>query len=106
MIGFCVDSNAQMPTQLVDRYGVEVVPLTVTVDGEPFLEGVDLDADAFWARINGGATPSVSTTAPSPGRFVAAYEALAARGATEILSAHVAWSISATFEAARLRGRC
>ncbi len=105
MIGFCVDSNAQMPAQLVERFGVEVVPLTVTIDGESFLEGVDLDADAFWARFSGGATPSVSTTAPSPGRFVAAYEALAARGATEILSVHIASSISATFDAARVGAR-
>ncbi len=105
MIGFCVDSNAQMPAQLVERYGVEVVPLTVTVDGEAFLEGVDLDADAFWARFTGGAGPAVATTAPSPGLFVAAYEALAARGATEILSVHIGSSISATFDAARVGAR-
>jgi DegV family protein with EDD domain len=105
MTGFCVDSNAQMPAQLVERYGVEVVPLTVTVDGESFLEGVDLDADAFWARFSGGATPSVATAAPSPGRFVAAYEALASRGATEILSVHISSSISATFDAARVGAR-
>ncbi len=105
MIGFCVDSNAQMPAQLVERYGVEVVPLTVTVDGEAFLEGVDLDADAFWARFGGGASPIVGTAAPSPGRFVAAYETLATRGATEILSVHIGSSISGTFDAARVGSR-
>ena len=105
MIGFCVDSNAQMPAQLVERYGVEVVPLTVTVEGEAFLEGVDLDAAAFWARFGGGAGPAVGTTAPSPGRFVAAYEALAERGATEILSVHIGSSMSATFDAARVGSR-
>ncbi|HSH60131.1 MAG TPA: DegV family protein [Acidimicrobiales bacterium] len=105
MIGFCVDSNAQMPAELVERYGVEVVPLTVTVDDEAFLEGVELDADAFWARFGGGASPAVGTAAPGPGRFVAAYEALAARGATEILSVHIGSSISATFDAARVGSR-
>jgi len=105
MIGFCVDSNSQMPAQLVERYGVEVVPLTVTVDGEAFLEGIELDADGFWARFSGGATPVVGTTAPSPGRFAAAYEALAVRGATEILSVHIGSSISATFDAARVGAR-
>jgi len=105
VIGFCVDSNAQMPAELVERYGVEVVPLTVTVDGEDFLEGVDLDADAFWARFTGGASPAVGTAAPGPGRFVTAYDALAARGATEILSIHIGSSISATFDAARVGAR-
>lgn len=105
MIGLCTDSNAQIPPDLRERYGVEVVPLTVTVDGRDHLEGVDLDADAFYAFFAGGATPSVATAAPSPGRFAAAYEALAARGATEILSVHIGSAISATLNAARLAAR-
>ncbi|HVE47235.1 MAG TPA: DegV family protein [Acidimicrobiales bacterium] len=108
MIGLCVDSNAQVPPELVDRYGLEVVPLSITVDGEEFLEGVDLDADAFYElyelyeRSGEGAAPQVTTAAPSPGRFAQAYEALAARGATEILSVHIGSTISATLNAARV----
>lgn len=102
MIGFCTDSNAQMPPELVERYSVEVVPLTVTIDGDDFLEGVEVDADAFYSRFFGGATPTVTTAAPGPGQFVAAYEALAERGASEILSVHIGSSLSATLDAARL----
>jgi DegV family protein with EDD domain len=102
MIGLCTDSNAQLPPELARRYGVEVVPLTVTVDGRDYLEWVDLDADAFYALFEGGRSPSVATAAPSPGRFAAAYQALAGRGATEILSVHIGSAISATLNAARL----
>ena len=101
-IGFCTDSNSQLPPELASRYDAEIVPLTVIVDGESFLEGEELDADAFYARYADGATPVVSTAAPSPGQFVTAYERLAARGATEILSIHLGSAISATFNAARL----
>ena len=102
MIGLCTDSNAQVPPDLARRYGVEVVPLTVTVDGVDHLEGVDLDADGFYARFAGGASPTVATAAPSPGRFAAAYRALADAGADEILSVHIGSAISATLNAARL----
>lgn len=102
MIGLCVDSNAQLPPDLVSRYGVEVVPLSVTVDGQEFLEGVDLDADSFYERFTAGTVAEVTTAAPSPGRFAAAYEALAARGATEILSVHIGSAISATLNSARI----
>lgn len=102
MIGLCVDSNAQLPPDLVARYEVEVVPLSVTVDGEEFLEGVDIDADSFYERFAAGTVPEVTTAAPSPGRFSAAYETLAARGATEILSVHIGSAISATLNSARL----
>jgi DegV family protein with EDD domain len=71
------------------------------VDGVEYLEGVDLDADAFYARFQTG-RPAVSTAQPSPGRFAAAYEAVADRGATEILSVHIGSSVSGTVNSARL----
>jgi DegV family protein with EDD domain len=101
VIGLVIDSNSQIPTELAERYGVEVVPLSITVDGEEYLEGVDLDAGAFYSRFQKG-RPTVSTAQPSPGRFAEAYEAAAARGATEILSVHIGSSVSGTVNAARL----
>lgn len=102
MIGLVTDSNAQLPPALLERYGIEVVPLTVTVDGVDHLEGVDLDADAFYAAFAGGAAPTVSTSQPSPGRFAATYRRLADAGADEILSVHIGSAVSGTVNSARL----
>lgn len=102
MIRVCCDSNAQLDPDLAARHGIEVVPLTVTVDGIAHLEGVELDADGFWAAFADGHVPEVSTAAPGPGQFVEAYERLVADGATEIVSVHTGSDISATFDAARL----
>src|SRR5947209_14192909 len=101
MIGIVVDSNCQMPPSLVERFGVTVVPLPVTVNGVQHLEGVDLDADAFYALFEDG-TPEVSTAQPAPGQFVVAYDGLVAAGAEEILSVHIGSSVSGTVNAARL----
>ena len=101
MIGVITDSNAQLPAEVARRYGIEVVPLTVRIDGVDYLEGVDLDADAFYARFESG-VPEVSTSQPSPGRVAAAYQALAARGADAILSVHLGSNISGTVNAATL----
>jgi DegV family protein with EDD domain len=102
MIGIVTDSNSQLPAELQARYGVEVVPLTVVVDGVDHEEGVDLDADRFYGLFADGRTPAVSTAQPSPGRFAQAYEQVAARGATEILSIHIGSAISGTLNSARL----
>jgi len=104
LIGIVTDSNAQLPEELARRYAVEIVPLTVTLDGREYLEGVDLDADQFYARFRSG-KPVVSTAQPSPGRFVAAYDAVAARGAREILSVHIGSSVSGTVNSALLASR-
>jgi DegV family protein with EDD domain len=102
MIGVVTDSNSQLPDELRDRYGVVVVPLTVVVDGVAHEEGVDLDADGFYAAFADGHTPTVSTAQPSPGRFAQVYEQVAASGATEILSIHIGSAISGTLNSARL----
>ncbi len=101
-IGLCTDSNAQLPAALARRFGVEVVPVTITIDHEEYLEGVDLDAEAFYARFDHRARPEILTSQPSPGQFALAYEALLDGGCTEILSIHVASSVSGTLNSARL----
>jgi DegV family protein with EDD domain len=100
VIALVTDSNAQLPDELRDRYRVRVVPLTIVVDGEDRLEGVDLDPDEFYDRLSGGA--QVSTAAPSPGRFAEAYTEAASAGASEILSIHIGSNTSATVSAAQL----
>ena len=100
MITLVTDSNSQLPADLRDRYRIRVVPLVVVVDGEEHEEGIDLDAGEFYARLAAGA--SVSTAAPAPGRFVEAYEAAAAAGATQIVSIHIGSNTSATIDAARI----
>ncbi|MGH9135657.1 MAG: DegV family protein [Acidimicrobiales bacterium] len=102
MIAVCTDSNAQLPPSLIDRYSIEVVPLTVTVDGRDYLEGVDLDADGFYEFFAEGRQPSVATAAPSPGRFGVAYQRLAERGASAILSVHIGSELSGTLNAAQV----
>ncbi|MEY2437780.1 MAG: hypothetical protein QOF97_2616 [Acidimicrobiaceae bacterium] len=102
MIGIVTDSNSQLPPELQERYHVEVVPLTVVVDGTDYAEGVDLDADGFYAFFSDGHVPTVSTAQPSPGRFAEAYERAAARDATEVLSIHIGSAISGTLNSAKV----
>lgn len=102
MIGIVVDSNSQLPTSLAERYGIDVVPLTITVDGVDHLEGVDLTNQAFYAAWDGGKVPTIVTSQPSPGQFVEAYQRLIERGCTEILSVHITDTMSGTLNSARL----
>ena len=102
MLRICVDSNSQLPRSLAGRFDIATVPLVVTIDGVEYHEGVDLDADGFYDFWSDGRTPEIVTSQPSPGDFLEVYERLIADGATEILSIHIADSLSGTLNSSRL----
>ena len=93
------DSNAMLPKALLERFAITAVPMTVVVDDVAHHEDA-LDPAELCARLRAGAT--ASTSAPSPGDLLAAYEALQGEGATAILSVHIGSNQSATVGAATI----
>jgi DegV family protein with EDD domain len=100
VIALVTDSASQLPAELRERYAVRVVPLTVTVDGTPYLEGSEIDVAGICDALARGA--QVGSSTPSPGQFLQAYEQAAADGATQVLSIHSGGSASGTANTARL----
>ncbi len=105
MIGLCTDSNSQLPPALAERFGIQVVPLTVIADEREYLEGIDLDADGFYGLYTPEHRPDVTFGVPSPGQFAVAYDELAERGCTQILSVHTSAAVEGTLNAARLAAK-
>jgi fatty acid kinase fatty acid binding subunit len=106
MIGICTDSHSLLPRELATRFGVEVVPLTISVDGVEYLEGVDLDADRFYGLYSDQHAPVATSGEPSSGQFAAAYDVLIGRGCTEILSIHSSTAFATSLNAPRLAAHC
>ncbi|MEX2245152.1 MAG: DegV family protein [Dehalococcoidia bacterium] len=99
-IAVVTDSASYLPSALSARYGVRVVPLTVTIDGCSYREGLDIDAETLYARLASGA--SATTSQPSPGELLDAYRACAEGGARAVVSAHIGAAVSGTVQSARL----
>lgn len=93
------DSTADLPADLVARWGIVVVPLYVHFGEESFRDGVDLSTEAFLERLARGEHPT--TSQPSVGAFKRAFQQLAAGGG-EVISLHLASTLSGTCEAAML----
>jgi len=104
MIGIVTDSSCDLPDDLVDKWGVEVVPLSIRFGDEELIDREQLTTAEFWARC--ATSPELpSTAAPSPGRFEEAYRRLAGRGATGILVITLSGALSATMQSAELAAR-
>ena len=93
-----LDSTADFP-QASDRFpNWRVVPLYVRFGDDSYRDYVELGPAEFYARLR--SAPELPTTSqPTPGDFLAAFETLA--GYERILSLHLAGRLSGTVESAR-----
>jgi len=91
------DSSCSLPAGTVSCYRIRIVPLSLVVDGESFLDG-DQAAPSFYERLS-RAGGRVSTASPPPGDFLRVFQAAAAQS-TAILCITLSSRYSATFAAA------
>jgi fatty acid kinase fatty acid binding subunit len=97
-VAVVTDSTSDVPRELAGRHGVTTVPLTVSLGGQSYLDGVEIQPDAFYARL--GEEGAVATTSqPAPGRFADVYERLL-RDHDEVVSLHISSKMSGTHAAA------
>ncbi len=100
-IRIVTDSTCDLPQETTAGLGVTVVPLYINVGQESYLDGIDMSREEFYQRL-----PSFEhhpqTASPGPEMFRETYEQLAEEGATEILSIHIAASLSGTYNTAQL----
>lgn len=96
-IAIITDSTSDLPAEVCERYGITVVPLNVTIDGQTWLDGV-MSQQEFFDRMR--VAKSLPTTSqPAVGSFVDAYtEAL--KRASHVVSVHISSDLSGTMASA------
>jgi DegV family protein with EDD domain len=93
-----VDSTADFPEAPRTFRNWRVVPLYVRFGDESKRDYVDIGPDEFYARLR-TAVELPTTSQPTPGDFLAAYEELSEY--ERIYSLHISAKLSGTFESAR-----
>ncbi len=100
-IKIVTDSTCDIPKELVEKYQITVIPCYINLEGESYLDGVDITRQEFYQRLP-KASPHPTTSAPGPGIFLKAYEDLAAEGADGVFSIHVSKTFSNIFNSAEM----
>ncbi|MDO8491711.1 MAG: DegV family protein [Dehalococcoidia bacterium] len=99
-VAIITDSNTCLPRELVDQYGITVVPIQLAIDGRVYHDGVDITPSELYRLL-----PLVSkiptTAAPSPGSYLETYRQLAQRF-DNILCITISSQFSAIHESAQL----
>ncbi len=94
------DSTCDLSTELIERYGIKILPLGVTLGEKNFTDGVDVTADDIYAHYEKtGELPK--TAAVNIAEFEAFFEECAKAGDTAVLFT-ISSSMSSTYHNACL----
>ena len=95
------DTSANLPTPLLEKHGITVVPFSYSYDGAEHicLDTETFDGAAYYGAMRKGTV--VTTSLVNPGRFIAAARPLLAAG-KDILFVGMSSGISGSFGSAKL----
>ncbi len=97
-IAIVTDSSAYLPTDLVERYGIHVMPLKVAFGETVYRDCVDITEEEFYHKL-AQAKELPITSQPSAGEFLAFYQEVA-QEAQSIVSIHISGALSGTYNSA------
>lgn len=95
------DSTAMLTPEEAAEFDVKIVPLSITIDGTSYQDGVTLSRVEFMDKM-AEAKNLPQTSQPALGYFTEVYESImAANPETQIISIHLTKGLSGTADAAR-----
>ena len=98
------DSACDLSDELIEQFGIEIVPLSIRFGSEEFVDRVELSNADFWRRM--AASPDLpETAAPSAGAFETAFQSLADAGATGIICINISSKLSSTMQSAQIAAK-
>ncbi|MEO8457802.1 MAG: DegV family protein [Chloroflexota bacterium] len=97
-VAIVADSSVCLPRELVERYGIGIVPLGLTIDGRLYHDGSLDNAELF--RLIEASRHGPKTASAAPGAFVEAFARERDAGAASVLCLTLSAGFSGTYGAA------
>ena len=101
-VGIVTDSTCDLPQDFLNRYNIRVIPLTLTMDQNEFVDKVTITPEEFNRRLPW--SRSVQTSQPSPGVFQDSF-ATALNEHESLVSIHLSAAMSGTWQGAETASR-
>jgi DegV family protein with EDD domain len=104
VIHLVTDSTSDISPADAQALGVHVVPLIVRFGNEQFRDGVDIDPDAFYDKLQ-HTDVHPTTSQPSPSQFATLYTTLLADPQDQVVGLHISSKLSGTLQSATLAAK-
>ncbi|WP_032122230.1 DegV family protein [Clostridium amazonitimonense] len=97
-IKIITDSTADLPRSIIEKYQIEVLPLTINFGEKTYVDGIDIDFKSLLEKIEEGeGFPHTSQVIPQ--RFIECYKRYLDEG-YKIISLHLSSKMSGTYQSA------
>ena len=96
----CSDSTSDLGPELIERYGIKIIPLSVMLGGKAYTDGVDISPDAIYAHY-AEHKELPKTAAPNYAAFCSFFEEMTKEGAA-VVCFTISQTMSSTYNNARL----
>ncbi|KIL44128.1 DegV family protein [Jeotgalibacillus soli] len=97
-IRIVTDSTVDLSEEIVHKYGIKIVPLTLSIDGKSFIDRVEISPKEFMKKMEHSKELPKSSQ-PSAGAFQKVYDELGQDG-SQIISIHMTGNMSGTVRSA------
>ena len=98
------DSACDLPPEMCEELGIEVVPLTIRFGDREYVDRKELSSDEFWRQLEASAVLP-ETAAPSVGAFEETFRGLHEAGADGIVCVNLSAHLSATMQSAQVAAK-
>lgn len=99
-IRIVIDSTSDVTDEIIEKYNLKMVPLTVNFENESFLDKVELSSSEFFEKLE-KSEKLPTTSQVSPGAFVEAFSEILLEG-DQIIGIFLASEFSGTYDSARI----
>ncbi|HAS92915.1 MAG TPA: DegV family protein [Clostridiales bacterium] len=97
-IRIVIDSTSDVTDEIIKKYNIKMVPLTVNFENESFLDKVELNSKQFFEKLE-TAEKLPTTTLVSPGTFMEVFSDILLEG-DKVLGLFLASEFSGTYDSA------
>ncbi len=100
-VAIVTDSTAYLPTPILEKYSIQVIPLVLIWDGETYQDGIDITPAAFYTRL-ASSDSLPSTSQPSVEAFKDSFQTLLDQGkdvAAILISSGISGTVNSAFQA-------
>lgn len=97
-IKIVTDSTCDLSAEMIEKLDITVVPLSISINGETYLDKVDLTPEEFILKMKSSSELPKSSQ-PAAGAFLKVYDELGGQG-YDVISIHMSGGMSGTVRSA------